>query len=123
MYLYIYRLHNTVAIYTIISHLFFIFCISVIPGLTLSHSVSTFEIAAEEGSIREAKPLEKGSFPATLRTAYTYIRPGFVATDWIDKCVILDAEAQLLSTKQTIHEISKSLGFHPSPFSGSISNG
>ena len=43
---------------------------------------------------------------------------GQTATDWIDKCVILDAEAQLLSTKQTILEISESLGFSSQSFFG-----
>jgi len=40
------------------------------------------------------------------------------ATDWIDQCVILDAEAQLLSTKKTILEISESLGFSSQSFFG-----
>ena len=43
---------------------------------------------------------------------------GQTATDWIDKCVILDAEAQLLSTKQSILEISESLGFSSQSFFG-----
>ena len=43
---------------------------------------------------------------------------GQTATDWIDKCVILDAEAQLLSTKQSIREISESLGFSSQSFFG-----
>ena len=43
---------------------------------------------------------------------------GQTATDWIDKCVILDAEAQLLFTKQTILEISESLGFSSQSFFG-----
>ena len=43
---------------------------------------------------------------------------GQTATVWIDKCVILDAEAQLLSTKQTILEISESLGFSSQSFFG-----
>lgn len=43
---------------------------------------------------------------------------GQTATDWIDKCVILDAEAQLFSTKQTILEISESLGFSSQSFFG-----
>jgi len=40
------------------------------------------------------------------------------ATDWIDKCVLLDAEAQLLSTGRTILEISDSLGFPSQSFFG-----
>ena len=43
---------------------------------------------------------------------------GQTATGWIDKCVILDAEAQLLSTEQTILEISESLGFSSQSFFG-----
>nr|MCR5548931.1 AraC family transcriptional regulator [Bacteroidales bacterium] len=39
-------------------------------------------------------------------------------TEWIDKCVILDAEAQLLSSKRTILEISESLGFSSQSFFG-----
>ncbi|MCR4823797.1 MAG: helix-turn-helix domain-containing protein [Bacteroidales bacterium] len=40
------------------------------------------------------------------------------ATDWIDRCVILDAEAQLLSTKKTVLEVSDSLGFPSQSFFG-----
>ncbi len=40
------------------------------------------------------------------------------ATDWIDRCVILDAEAQLLSTNRTVLEISDSLGFPSQSFFG-----
>lgn len=37
---------------------------------------------------------------------------GQTATDWIDKRVILDAEAQLLSTQQTILEVSECFANH-----------
>jgi len=40
------------------------------------------------------------------------------ATDWIDRCVILDAQAQLVSTRKTILEISDSLGFPSQSFFG-----
>jgi AraC family transcriptional activator of pobA len=40
------------------------------------------------------------------------------ATDWIDRHVILDAQAQLLSTKNTIQKISESLGFPSQSFFG-----
>jgi len=40
------------------------------------------------------------------------------ATDWIDRCVILDAQAQLVSTKKTVQEISDSLGFPSQSFFG-----
>jgi len=40
------------------------------------------------------------------------------ATDWIERCVILDAEAQLLSSNKTILEISDSLGFPSQSFFG-----
>jgi len=40
------------------------------------------------------------------------------ATDWIDRCVIMDAQAQLLTTKKTIAEISDSLGFPSQSFFG-----
>jgi len=43
---------------------------------------------------------------------------GTNATDWIDRCVFLDAEAQLLSTNRTILEISDSLGFPSQSFFG-----
>jgi len=43
---------------------------------------------------------------------------GHNATDWIDRCVILDAQAQLLSTKKTILEISDTLGFSSQSFFG-----
>ncbi|MCR4860022.1 MAG: helix-turn-helix domain-containing protein [Bacteroidales bacterium] len=40
------------------------------------------------------------------------------AIDWIERCVILDARAQLVSTKRTILEISDSLGFPSQSFFG-----
>lgn len=39
---------------------------------------------------------------------------GKSATDWIERCVVMDAKAQLLSTHKRISEISDDLGF-PSP--------
>jgi len=43
---------------------------------------------------------------------------GHNATDWIDRCVILDAQAQLVSTRKTVLEISDSLGFPSQSFFG-----
>jgi len=43
---------------------------------------------------------------------------GLNATDWIDRHVILDAQAQLLSSKKTILRISESLGFPSQSFFG-----
>lgn len=43
---------------------------------------------------------------------------GLNASDWIERCVILDAEAQLLSTKESILEIGYSLGFPSQSFFG-----
>jgi len=40
------------------------------------------------------------------------------ASDWIDRCVILDAQARLLSTNDSIREISESLGFPTQSFFG-----
>lgn len=40
------------------------------------------------------------------------------ASDWIDKCVIMDAEAQLQSRQKSIREISESLGFPSQSFFG-----
>ncbi len=40
------------------------------------------------------------------------------ATDWIERCVILDAKAQLLSTKKRISEISDDLDFPTPSFFG-----
>jgi len=40
------------------------------------------------------------------------------ATDWIDRCVILDAQARLISTRDSIREISDSLGFPSQSFFG-----
>lgn len=43
---------------------------------------------------------------------------GINASDWIDKCVILDVQAQLISTNKSIREISESLGFPSQSFFG-----
>ena len=43
---------------------------------------------------------------------------GINATDWIDKCIVLDAQAQLLSSQKSIREISESLGFPSQSFFG-----
>ena len=43
---------------------------------------------------------------------------GANATSWIDKCVILDAQAQLLSTRKSVRQISESLGFPTQSFFG-----
>jgi len=40
------------------------------------------------------------------------------ASEWIGRCVVLDAEAQLLSTHKSIAEISDSLGFPTQSFFG-----
>ncbi|MBQ9174248.1 MAG: AraC family transcriptional regulator [Bacteroidales bacterium] len=43
---------------------------------------------------------------------------GINATDWIDKCVILDAQARLLSSDIPVREISENLGFPSQSFFG-----
>jgi len=43
---------------------------------------------------------------------------GLNASDWIDKCVIMDAKAQLLSREKTVSEVSESLGFPSQSFFG-----
>lgn len=43
---------------------------------------------------------------------------GVNASDWIDKCVILDAQAQLLSSNRSVREISESFGFPSQSFFG-----
>jgi len=40
------------------------------------------------------------------------------ASEWIGRCIVIDAEAQLLSTQKTILEISDSLGFPTQSFFG-----
>lgn len=43
---------------------------------------------------------------------------GHKATDWIERCIVLDAKAQLVSTKKRIAEISDELGFPSQSFFG-----
>ena len=43
---------------------------------------------------------------------------GKSATDWIERCVVMDAKAQLVSTHKRISEISDDLGFPAPSFFG-----
>lgn len=43
---------------------------------------------------------------------------GRKATDWIERCVVMDAKAQLVSSKRRISEISDDLGFPSQSFFG-----
>lgn len=75
-----------------------------------------------ENQYREHRDL--GHYAAALDRSIKYLsrhikeETGLNATDWIDRCVILDAQAQLLSTQKTIREISESLGFPSQSFFG-----
>ncbi len=79
-------------------------------------------LALVEREYREHRQLEY--YASALNRSVKYLsrhikeETGVNATDWVDKCVIMDAEAQLLSTKNTIQEISASLGFPSQSFFG-----
>lgn len=79
-------------------------------------------LALVERMYREHRQLNYYAYILNRSTKYLsrHIKEetGVNATDWIDKCVILDAEAQLISTNNTIREISESLGFPTQSFFG-----
>jgi len=86
-----------------------------------SHLTSDF-LAMAEREYRQSRQL--GYYAARLGRSTKYLsrrikeETGHNATDWIDRCVIMDAQAQLASTRKTILEISDSLGFPSQSFFG-----
>ena len=75
-----------------------------------------------ETEYREHRRLDH--YASSLHRSVKYLshhiktKTGINASDWIDKCIILDVQAQLLSTNRSIREISESLGFPSQSFFG-----